>query len=65
VDSGIGLVTKLKAKGNTAPIYVLSSIGDQLSQSVPAANLGVIGIIQKPIDNKVLLTMVKAKLPAK
>jgi len=62
VDAGTGLVKELKALGNTAPIYMLSSVGDSLWETTDYSSLGLSGVFQKPIDNKVLLSTLKAKL---
>ena len=65
VDSGAGLVTKLRSLGNTSPIYILSSVGDTLNRSIDSAELGVTGIFQKPIEPKILLTTINTKLKRK
>ncbi len=62
VDAGAQLVRELKAEGNTKPIYMLSSVGDGLSMNVDPSALGLSGVLQKPVDSKVLLTLIKAKL---
>jgi len=62
VDAGTSLVKELKALGNAAPIYMLSSVGDSLSETTDYSDLGLSGVFQKPIDNKVLLSTLKAKL---
>ncbi len=62
VDAGTRFVTELKAIGNTAPIYMLSSVGDQLSISADHSQLGLAGVFQKPIDARTLLAALKAKL---
>jgi len=65
VDSGTGLVMKLRAVGTSAPIYMLSSVGDTLSRNVDPMELGVAGIFQKPIEPAALLTTLKTKLGKK
>lgn len=62
VDAGTSFVKELKALGNTAPIYMLSSVGDNLNLSTDYAELGLAGVFQKPIDNNTLLTILKSKL---
>ncbi len=62
VDAGTTLVTELKAKGCTAPMYMLSSVGDGLAQSIDYNALGLSGVFQKPLDNAVLLSTVAKKL---
>ena len=62
VDAGTRLVTELKAIGNKAPVFMLSSVGDQLNIMIDAAQLGLAGTFQKPIDPGVLLRTLGAKL---
>jgi DNA-binding response OmpR family regulator len=62
VDAGTSFVKELKARGNTAPIYMLSSVGDGLSQNINYAELGLAGVFQKPIEPKVLVKTVERKL---
>jgi DNA-binding response OmpR family regulator len=62
IDAGTSFVKELKALGNTAPIYMLSSIGDNLSMTTDYAELGLSGVFQKPIDNQRLLSILKTKL---
>jgi DNA-binding response OmpR family regulator len=62
VDSGTSLVKELRLLGNTAPIYMLSSAGDQLNAVTDYAELGLDGVFQKPIDPKLLLKTLKEKL---
>jgi DNA-binding response OmpR family regulator len=62
VDAGTSMVTQLKAMGNQAPVYMLSSTGDNLSRTVDYASLGLSGVFQKPIDSDVLLSLLRSKL---
>ena len=62
VDAGTSLVKELKAVGNQAPVYLLSSVGDGLSANIDYSELGLSGVFQKPIDPNVLLATLKAKL---
>jgi len=62
IDAGTNFVRDLKALGNTAPIYMLSSAGDNLTMTTSYTDLGLAGVFQKPIDNTVLLSQLKAKL---
>ena len=63
VDAGTSFVKELKVLGNTAPVYMLSSVGDSLSMEVDYSALGLSGVFQKPIDFDNLLALLKAKLP--
>ena len=62
VDAGTSFVKELRALGNTAPIYMLSSVGDNLNLNVDYAELGLAGVFQKPIENSTLLSILKMKL---
>jgi DNA-binding response OmpR family regulator len=62
VDAGTALVKELKAAGNTRPVYMLSSVGDNLNVTIDYAELGLAGVFQKPINNQQLLTVLKTQL---
>ncbi len=62
VDAGADLVKDLKARGCRAPVYLLSSVGDELNLSVDVHQLGVDGVFQKPLDPNTLLSTLRAKL---
>ena len=62
VDAGKNFVKELKLLGNTAPTYMLSSVGDALSSNIDYTELGLDGVFQKPINTQVLLTTLKKKL---
>ena len=62
IDSGASFVKELKVMGCTAPIYMLSSIGDDLSQTADYTSLGLGGVLQKPISPDKLLGILKSKL---
>ncbi|NMC62991.1 MAG: response regulator [SAR324 cluster bacterium] len=62
VDSGTELVRTLKAEGNKAPIYMLSSVGDSLSTMTDYSALGLSGVLQKPINPDALLKILTSKL---
>jgi len=62
VDAGTSLITDLRARGCDVPIYMLSSVGDDLAISVDYSALGLAGVFQKPIDGNSLVTILKARL---
>ena len=62
VDAGTNMVKELKAKGNKAPVYMLSSVGDALSSNMDYDELGLSGVFQKPIKPDNLLSILKSKL---
>lgn len=62
VDAGASFVKEVKALGGSIPIYMLSSVGDQLNLSTDYASLGLTGVFQKPINSATLLKTLKKKL---
>jgi CheY-like chemotaxis protein len=62
VDSGLTFARGLKARGNTAPVFLLSSTGDYLYGTSDVGEVGASGVFQKPIDPSVLLRVVGQKL---
>ena len=62
IDAGTNFVKELKALGNQAPVYMLSSTGDNLNSTVDTSGLGLTGVFQKPINNEMLLAILKVKL---
>lgn len=62
VDTGTTLVKQLKDRGATMPIYLLSSVGDELAEMVDTASLGLSGVFQKPIEPRFLVRTLEAKL---
>ena len=63
VDSGASFAKDLKALGNKAPVYMLSSVGDDLSTSIDSLALGLDGVFQKPVAAGTLLGVLKSRLP--
>ncbi|GAB4385901.1 MAG: hypothetical protein Kow0022_13460 [Phycisphaerales bacterium] len=62
IDAGVNLLRRLRADGNTVPVYLVSSVGDTLSTTTDAAELGFAGVFQKPIDGKALLAAIRSRL---
>lgn len=62
VDSGTRFVKELRLLGNDVPIYMLSSVGENLSLTADHIALGLAGIFQKPIERGTLFAVLKAKL---
>lgn len=62
IDAGKNFVKELKILKNSAPTYMLSSVGDALSSNINYAELGLDGVFQKPIDTQVLLNTLKKRL---
>ena len=64
VDSGASFAMELKALGNEVPVYMLSSVGDDLSTTTDSAALGLDGVFQKPLNAETLLGVLKTRLMA-
>ena len=62
VDAGRNFVKELKIINNQAPVYMLSSVGNALTENINYAELGLTGVFQKPIDFDTLLTTLETKL---
>jgi DNA-binding response OmpR family regulator len=62
IDSGANFVKELKLRGNTAPVFLLSAAGDEMTDQIDYSELGFAGVFQKPVDSKRLLNVIKAKL---
>jgi DNA-binding response OmpR family regulator len=62
IDSGVNFIKDVKASGARIPIFMLSSVGDNLDQSTDYSQLGLSGVLQKPINPKILISTLAAKL---
>lgn len=62
IDSGTGMVKELRLAGNTAPVVLLSSLGDSLTVSTSTRDMGLDAVFQKPVNFEALLRTLKAKL---
>lgn len=62
IDTGLTLARDLQAAGNAAPIYFLSSTGDYLQGSMDVGELGVSGVLQKPVNPHVLISLLQRRL---
>ncbi|MCB2205777.1 response regulator [bacterium] len=62
VDAGTNFAKEMKVLGNTAPVFMLSSVGDSLDDNTDYRELGLDGVFQKPIHPKTLLSILKKKL---
>jgi len=62
VDAGTAFVRELKALGSQVPVYMLSSVGDDLHAEIDSGDLGLAGIFQKPVNSEALLKVLKTKL---
>ena len=62
VDAGVPFAKELKVIGNAAPVFLLSSVGDDLNMEIDYTSLGLAGVFQKPLDSGHLLSVMKSKL---
>ena len=62
IDSGTHFVKELRLLGNTAPVYLLSSAGDEFFMATDYTELGLDGVFQKPIQPDILLSTLREKL---
>lgn len=62
IDAGVNLLRELRADGNKAPVYLISSVGDTMSMTTNAAELGFAGVFQKPVNPKALLAVLQSRL---
>jgi len=66
VDAGVNFVKEVKVRlGSVPPIFMLSSVGDNLNLSVDYNSLGLSGVLQKPVNPETLLKTLNAKLTRK
>ena len=59
VDSGTNFVKEVKALGSSTPIYMLTSVGDAMSQTINFSDLGLRGMIQKPLKAEQLIKLTR------
>ncbi|HUU26607.1 MAG TPA: response regulator [archaeon] len=62
VDAGVKVTEELKNTGCSAPILLLSSIGEATSYNLDIASMGFAGVIQKPVMPSVLIPLIRRKL---
>ena len=62
IDAGKNFAKELKVLANTAPVYLLSSVGDELRKNFDFTELNLNGVFQKPIDTRHLLMTLDSKL---
>ena len=61
VDAGVNLVKELRASGEDTPVFLLTSLGDALAMTQDWTDLGLAGVLQKPIRAATLLALLRAK----
>jgi DNA-binding response OmpR family regulator len=62
IDSGVNCVKEIKLLGNKAPVFMLSSVGDNLNTITNTSELGLAGVLQKPLEPEKLITALSSRL---
>ncbi len=62
MDSGMQAAQKIKRFNSDIPIYLISSIADQIAATTQIREFGFIGFIQKPIDPARLVSIAQGIL---
>jgi two-component system chemotaxis response regulator CheY len=62
IDAGTQALKAMQAIDRKVPVYLLSSTGDYLQGATDTDQLGLAGVFQKPVDPKILLALLRAKL---
>lgn len=62
VDAGMNFVKEMKVLGDDVPIFILSSVGDNLNMAMDYTQMGLAGVLQKPIDPDKLVKILRSKL---
>jgi len=63
IDAGMNFVKEIHALGRKPPIFLISSMGDALLGSRDWRELGLSGVLQKPVRSAVLLELLERHLP--
>lgn len=61
VDAGVNLVRELRAEGEDTAVFLLTSLGDALTMTKDFTELGLAGVLQKPIRAETLLSLLRSK----
>jgi len=62
IDAGSKVAEELKKKSLSAPIFLLSSIGDATATNIEIDKLGFNGVFQKPVNPEHLISSIKKTL---
>ncbi|MBN1606810.1 MAG: response regulator [Polyangiaceae bacterium] len=65
VDAGTNFVKEIRLLGAHVPIIMLSSVGDSLSGMIDTSQLGLSGVLQKPIAAPALRKLLAERLGKK
>ena len=59
MDAGVTFAKGIQEQGNTTPAYILSSVGDEISETFDPRSYGLLGAYQKPLSPGKLLELLK------
>lgn len=62
IDAGINFVKGANEFGPIPPVYMLTNVGDDMAKNIDYTELGVAGVLQKPVSQENLLKILKARL---
>jgi len=62
IDAGTRALKEMQAIDRKVPVYLLSSSCYYLQAATDTSELGLAGVFQKPVDPKILLGLLRAKL---
>lgn len=61
VDAGVNLVRELRAAGEDVDVFLLTSLGDALTMTKDFRDLGLAGVLQKPVRAEMLLALLRSR----
>jgi len=62
VDSGIKFLKELKILGNDKPVFMMTSVGDSMSNNVDLSKFSLAGVLQKPVSKSMIEKILTEKL---
>lgn len=62
IDAGTRVAEEIRKGGNSAPVYLLSSIGSATASNIEIDRLGFDGVFQKPVAPAHLVSAIKKAL---
>lgn len=65
IDAGSRVAEELRKKNVTVPIYLLSSIASATASNIEIDQLGFSGILQKPVDPELLVSVIRRSIDKK
>ena len=59
IDAGVGAAKKIHRRAPRVPIYMLTSVGEQMAENLNPAEIGLAGVYQKPLEPEHLMQVVR------